>query len=97
MDDLRNAQEAATKAQRNLHGKNQKQPPKFNDYSLPGKAQLAKQAFTFLKDEKKLTGTVDLVLNGSRFKIRFDQSACYGIVVLSGVKCLPNDPNFPDF
>jgi staphylococcal nuclease domain-containing protein 1 len=37
------------------------------------------------------------VLNGSRFKVRFDQSTCYGILLLSGVKCLPNDPNFPDY
>lgn len=49
-----------------------------------------------MKDEKKLTGVVDLVLNGSRFKLRFDQSACYGIFVLAGIKCFPNDPNFPD-
>ena len=48
----------------------------------------------FLKDEKELVGVVDLVLNGSRFKIRFPQQNVMVIVVLEGVRCLPNEGNY---
>lgn len=67
--------------------------PKFNDLTTPAKA---KQAFTFLKDEKRVTGIVEVVLNGSRFRVRFNEQKSFGILLLSGVKCLPNDPNFPE-
>lgn len=45
--------------------------PKFNDFSYS--ATKAKSAFSFLKDEKKVTGVVELVLNGSRYKMRFNE------------------------
>lgn len=34
---------------------------------------------------------VDLVLNGSRFKVRLDKQNTYIILLLEGVRCLPND------
>ena len=69
--------------------------PTFNDIS-GGKnkkvdASKSKQLFEFLKDENYLTGTVELVLNGSRFKVRFHQQNVLAIVVLDGVRCLPNE------
>lgn len=41
-----------------------------------------------------ITGVVDLVLNGSRFKVRFNNQHVMAIMVLEGVRCLPNDGEF---
>lgn len=49
-----------------------------------------KNIFPFIKDEAHVTGVVDLVLNGSRFKIRFHNQHVMAIMVLEGVRCLPN-------
>ena len=37
---------------------------------------------------------VELVLNGSRLKVRFQQQHVMAIVVLDGVRCLPNEGEF---
>ena len=73
----------------------------FNDISAAGKdgkfkidLPKAKTIYNFLKDEKKLTGVVEFVLNGSRFKIRMHQQSCYIIFVLDGIRALPNEPEF---
>lgn len=73
----------------------------FNDISVAGKdgkfridMPKAKTIYNFLKDEKKLTGVVEFVLNGSRLKIRMHQQSCYIIFVLDGIRALPNEPEF---
>jgi hypothetical protein len=66
--------------------------PNFNDLSGgKGKkidASKAKNIFPFLKDEKNLTGVIDLVLNGSRFKVRFNNNNVMAVMVLDGVRAL---------
>lgn len=47
--------------------------------------------YEFLSDEPHLTGVTELVLNGSRFKVRFNQQHVMAILVLDGVRCLPNE------
>lgn len=62
--------------------------PIFNDITSgrDGKHKVdiakSKAIYNFLKDEKKLTGVVEFVLNGSRFKIRMHQQSCYIILVV---------------
>ena len=72
--------------------------PNFNDLSGgKGKkidASKAKNIFPFLKDEKNLTGVIDLVLNGSRFKVRFNNNNVMAVMVLDGVRALPNEGEF---
>lgn len=72
--------------------------PTFNDISGgKGKkvdAGKAKTLFEFLKDEPHLSGVIELVLNGSRFKVRFNQQHVMAILVLDGIRCLPNEGEF---
>lgn len=41
--------------------------------------------------KKNPTGVIDLVLNGSRFKVRFNQNSVLAVMVLDGVRALPNE------
>jgi hypothetical protein len=72
--------------------------PTFNDVSGgKGKkidAGKAKTLFTYLQDEPQLTGVVEVVLNGSRFKVRFNEQHVMAIVVLDGIRCLTNEGEF---
>jgi hypothetical protein len=54
-------------------------------------ASKCKNIYPFLKDATIINGVVDLVLNGSRFKVRFNNQHVLAIVVLEGVRCLPNE------
>lgn len=54
-------------------------------------AAKAKNLFTYLQDEPNLTGVIEIVLNGSRFKVRFNEQHIMAIVVLDGVRCLTNE------
>lgn len=68
-----------------------KAAPKFNDLTQQKNQKNTKSYFEFLKEEKNIQGMIDLVLNGSRFKVRLDKQNTYIILVLEGVRCLPND------
>jgi staphylococcal nuclease domain-containing protein 1 len=96
MDELRAAGETAMKSKKGIHGKDA-QPPKLNDFTNKGGAGKAKESFQFLKSEKRISGVVDLVLNGCRLKVRVAQNNSLNLFLLQGIKCLPNDPNFPEF
>ncbi len=54
-------------------------------------ASKSKNLFTFLQDQPHLTGVIELVLNGSRFKVRFNEQHVMAIIVLDGVRCLSNE------
>jgi len=41
--------------------------------TLANSKHKSKETFTYLKDYKKLTAVVELVLNGSRFKLRINE------------------------
>jgi len=74
--------------------------PVFNDITSGREGRYkvdiakSKSIFSFLKDEKRLSGVVEVVLNGSRLKIRMHQQSCYIILVLEGIRCLPNEGEF---
>jgi staphylococcal nuclease domain-containing protein 1 len=94
-DELKVADEEAKKKKKGLNGEPVRVPV-FNDITSgkEGKYKVdiakSKTIFSFLKDEKRLTGVVEFVLNGSRLKIRMHQQSCYIILVIEGIRCLPN-------
>ncbi|CAD8162146.1 unnamed protein product [Paramecium pentaurelia] len=96
IDELTGAQEAANKAKKGIHGK-PVQLPKMTDLSVNPNLQRSRDAFDSLRTLRKLSGVVELVLNGSRLKLRFQEQNYTSIVVLAGVKCLPNEQNLPDY
>ena len=91
---MREAEAKGKKERKGLHSNFDAKPLNFNDLSGgKGKkidAGRCKNIFPFIKDERNLTGVVDLVLNGSRFKMRFNNQHVMVIMVLEGVRCLPN-------
>lgn len=95
LEALKDAEAKGKKERRGLHKAEHIKIPNYNDVSGgKGKkvdASKAKALFEFLKDEPVLTGVIELVLNGSRFKVRFNQQHVMAIVVLDGVRCLPNE------
>ena len=44
-----------------------------------------------------MAGVVELVLSGSRYKVRLNAQSTYIILALQGIKCLPNDANIKDY
>lgn len=44
-----------------------------------------------------MSGVVELVLSGSRYKVRLNAHNSYIILALQGIKCLPNDANIKDY
>ena len=97
---MKAADEQAAKKKKGLHGDNIRTPV-FNDVTVVGKdnkhkidIQRAKTYYSYLRDEKKLSGVVEFVLNGSRLKLRMHQQSCYIVFVIDGIKCLPNEPEF---
>jgi len=98
LEALRDAETKGKKDKKGMHGNFDAKPPTFNDLSGgKGKkvdAAKCKNIFPFIKDERNLTGIIDLVLNGSRFKMRFNNQHVMVIMVLEGVRCLPNEGSF---
>lgn len=92
---LRDAEAKGKKERKGIHQSEHIKIPSYNDVSGgKGKkvdASKAKALFDFLKDEPFLSGVIELVLNGSRFKVRFNQQHVMAIVVIDGVRCLPNE------
>lgn len=97
-ESLRDAEAKGKKDRRGIYSNNDAKPPNFNDLS-GGKGKKidptkCKNIFPFIKDESHITGVIDLVLNGSRFKVRFNNQHVLAIMVLEGVRCLPNEGEF---
>jgi len=69
----------------------------YTDYSRQEFAVKAQKFYDYIKNEKTVMGVVELVLNGSRYKVRLDQFNCYVMVKLQAVKTLMYDPNYPEY
>lgn len=97
-ESLRDAEAKGKKDKKGLFGNYEAKAPNFNDLSGgKGKkidAGKCKNIFPFIKDEAHINGVIDLVLNGSRFKVRFNSQHVLAIMVLEGVRCLPNEAEF---
>lgn len=93
------AEEISKKQKKGIHkGGEGGKIPHFNDLSGgKGKkidATKCKNMFQFLQDDQNLIGVVEIVLNGSRFKVRFTHQNLMAICVLDGVRSLPNEGDF---
>lgn len=71
--------------------------PKIVDLSINPSVQRSKDVFDSLKSFRKLSGVIELILNGSRMKVRFHEQNYSSIILLCGVRCLPNEQNMPDY
>lgn len=40
---------------------------------------------------------MELILSGSKFKVRINEHSCYILLNLKGIKVLPNDPNVEEY
>jgi staphylococcal nuclease domain-containing protein 1 len=94
LKNLKEAEEKARQAKLGLFSTQERVTPKFTDLTQ-SKTNVSKikQFFSFNASEKKIPAVVDLVLNGSRFKVRLINQQTSIIFTLHGVRCLPNDSN----
>jgi len=86
---LREAEAKGKSDKKGLYGHIDAKPPNFNDLSGgKGKkidASKCKNIFPFIKDEACITGVI---------KVRFNNQHVLAIMVLEGVRCLPNEGEF---
>lgn len=94
---LKEAEEKGKESKRGLFSSKEKVVVKFSDLSIQKNASKIKAFYSFIQGEKKLSGVVELILNGSRFKLRLNSHNSYLIFALQGIKCLPNDSNIQDY
>ena len=97
MKNLKEAEEKGKEAKKGLFSSKEKSVVKFNDLSFQKNPSKIKAFYQFIQGEKKLAGVVELVLNGSRFKLRLNTHSTYIIFALQGIKCLQNDANIKDY
>ncbi|KRX01507.1 hypothetical protein PPERSA_01410 [Pseudocohnilembus persalinus] len=95
-EDLVTAQEEAKKRKLGIHKAGEYKQRFIRDLSQKGNIKQARNTFEHLKDQK-ISGVVEYVFNGSTFKIRCNDQNCYIMMVLLGVRCLPQDDNFPGY
>lgn len=76
---LQVAEKSAKDKKIGVHSNKERPVPRYQNMNTPN---------SFLKDEKKLLGVVEVVINGSRFKVRLQNQNFYIIVVLHGIRCL---------
>ena len=97
MKSLKEAEDKGKAEKKGQFSGKEKSVVKFNDLSLQKNAGKMKTFFQFIQGEKRMSGVVELILNGSRFKLRLNAHSTHIIFVLQGVKCLQNDPNVKEF
>ena len=97
LNDLVAAEEKGKKSKLGIFKSAEKALARFNDLTLPKQSSKAKNFYNFLKEEKNILGVIELVLNGSRFKVRLNQQNSQILLVLHGIRCLPNDENYKSY
>lgn len=90
---LKEVEDQARTAKKGLFGLQEKQIVKYNDLSFQKNAVKVKQFYSFNQNEKKSPAVVELVLSGSRYKIRLINQQTMVLFSLQGIRCLPNDSN----
>jgi len=85
---LKEAEDLATTKKVGIHSKQEQKSHVFTDYSNKNNKKSAVKFYEYIKNEKDLKGVVELVLNGSYFKVRLDKFKCYTIMKLQGIKTL---------
>lgn len=65
--------------------------------TLKNNVAKAKQFYNFNQNEKRVPAIVELVLSGSRYKVRLLTQQTYIIFALQGVRTFPNDTNVKSY
>eukprot|EP00824_Muranothrix_gubernata_P019686 TRINITY_DN3956_c2_g1_i1.p1 TRINITY_DN3956_c2_g1~~TRINITY_DN3956_c2_g1_i1.p1 ORF type:complete len:934 (+),score=250.11 TRINITY_DN3956_c2_g1_i1:151-2952(+) len=84
-DALLEAEKAATKAKKGLHG--DKDAPKHRCNDLTMDSSKAKGFLTFLQRDKRHRAIVEFIFTGARYKLLIPAQSCYIMFSLSGVRC----------
>ena len=86
-DDLIQAEAAAARDKKGLHG--DKKPPahNINDVSQASALAQAKQMFGFVQRAGVMKGVVQHVVNGARYKVLIPSQTCIITLALAGVRC----------
>ena len=86
-DDLIQAEAAAARDKKGLHGETIPPRRHINDVSQSSALAQAKQMFSFLQRAGRLQGIVQHVVNGARFKVLVPKESCLISLAIAGVKC----------
>jgi len=86
-DDLIQAEAAAARDKKGLHGDTAPPTRHINDVSNSSATAQAKQMFGFVQRAGRLQGIVQHVVNGARFKVLIPKQSCVVALVLAGVRC----------
>ena len=86
-DDLIQAEAAAARDKKGLHGETVPPRRHVNDVSQSSALAQAKSMFSFLQRAGRLQGIVQHVVNGARFKVLVPKESCLISLAIAGVKC----------
>jgi staphylococcal nuclease domain-containing protein 1 len=86
-DDLIQAEAAAARDKKGLHGETTPPRRHINDVSQSSALAQSKQMFSFLQRAGRLQGIVQHVVNGARFKVLVPKESCLISLAIAGVKC----------
>eukprot|EP00281_Chroomonas_sp_CCMP1168_P008191 CAMPEP_0206267944 /NCGR_PEP_ID=MMETSP0047_2-20121206/31432_1 /ASSEMBLY_ACC=CAM_ASM_000192 /TAXON_ID=195065 /ORGANISM="Chroomonas mesostigmatica_cf, Strain CCMP1168" /LENGTH=890 /DNA_ID=CAMNT_0053696207 /DNA_START=148 /DNA_END=2823 /DNA_ORIENTATION=+ len=86
-DDLLQAEAAAARDKKGLHGDVTPPTRHINDISQSSAQAQAKQMFTMLQRAGRHQGIVQHVVNGARFKVLIPKQSCIVALALAGIRC----------
>jgi len=92
-DELMQAEDKAIKSAKGLHDKKNKSSHKVSD--MTGNLQKCKTFFPSLQRAGKLTGIVEFVASGSRFRVYIPRETCVLTFLLGGITCQRSTRNMP--
>ena len=86
-DDLIQAEAAAARDKKGVHGETAPPRRHINDVSQSSALAQAKQMFSFVQRAGRLQGIVQHVVNGARFKVLVPKESCIISLAIAGVRC----------
>lgn len=92
-DELMQAEDKAIKSMKGLHDKKNKSGHKVSD--MTGNLQKCKTFFPSLQRAGKLTGIVEFVASGSRFRVYIPRETCVLTFLLGGISCQRSTRTMP--
>merc|ERR1712112_210968 len=92
-DDLLMAEQKATKDTKGLHDK--KNVPTHRVSDISGNAVKCKQFLPFLQRAGRMSGLVEFVASGSRFRVYIPRETCIITFLLGGIDCVKGSRTMP--
>jgi len=92
-DDLLMAEQKATKDTKGLHDK--KNVPTHRVSDMSGNAVKCKQFLPFLQRAGRMSGLVEFVASGSRFRVYIPRETCIITFLLGGIDCVKGSRTMP--